>query len=165
MLSDMDVFVGDVAIAIYSRLVGRPLQRLRARRLAKRGKIRSILFAADNPGVLPARVLDGVAEVWEGRIRLWGADLWIQDVELPPEAGPLGVFDEISRRRPRSDWDGDLVFGPRTWVYTLRTHQGRVRWAVLDWQAGTALAMLGFPDRAPDHPEPGIPHGGRGPGR
>jgi hypothetical protein len=75
MLSDMDVFVVDVAIAIYSRLVGRPLQRLRARRLAKRGKIRSILFAADNPRVLPARVLDGVAEVWEGRIRLWGADL------------------------------------------------------------------------------------------
>jgi hypothetical protein len=152
MLSDMDVFVVDVAIEIHSRFVGRPLQRLRARRLAKRGKIRSILFAADKPGVLPARVLDGVAEVWEGRIRLWGADLWIQDMELPPEAGPLGVFDENSRRRPRADWDGDLVFGARTWVYTLRTHQGRVRWSVLDWQAGTALTMLGFPDRAPDTP-------------
>jgi hypothetical protein len=38
-----------------------------------------------------------------------------------------------------------LVFCPPTLVYTLRTHRDHVKWAVLDWQAETALAMLGFP--------------------
>jgi hypothetical protein len=141
--------VFDVAIAGYSGLVGRPLQRRRARRLAQGGKIRSVLFAPDNPRVLPTRVLDGAAEVWEGRIRLWTADLWIQDVELPAEVGPLETFDAKGRIR-RSD--GDLWFRPRTSVYTLRTHQGRVKWAVLDWQADTALELLGFPGGAPDTP-------------
>jgi hypothetical protein len=141
--------VFDVAIVAYSRLVGEPLQRRRALRLAKGGKIRCVLFGADNPRVMPTRVLDGAAEVWERRIRLWSADLWVQDVELPPTAGPLEVFDEKGRLR-RSD--GDLLFRPRTRVFTLRTHQGRVKWAVLDWQADTALAMLGFSGEASHAP-------------
>jgi hypothetical protein len=138
--------VFDVVIAGYSGLAGRPLQRRRARRLAKSGRIRSVLFAADNARVLPTSLLDGAAEVWEGRIRLWGTDLWIQDVEFPPVSGPRDMSEELGRFR-RSD--GNLLFGPRTWIYTLRTHQGRVRWAVLDWQAETALTMLGFPQKAP----------------
>jgi hypothetical protein len=101
--------VFDVAIAGYSGLVGRPLQRRRALRLAKGGKIRSVLFAADNPRVLPTRVLDGAAEVWEGRIRLWGTDLWIQDVAFPPVSGPRDMSEELGRFR-RSD--GDLLFSP-----------------------------------------------------
>ena len=125
--------VFDVAITGYSRLVGLPMQRVRARRLAKRGKIRSVLFSASNPRVLPTRMLDGAAEVWEGRIRLWGTDLWVQDVQLPAESGP-------SRERA----DGDLLFRPRTSIFTLRTHNGHVKWAVLEWQADTALAMLGY---------------------
>jgi hypothetical protein len=48
--------VFDLAILGYSRFVGEPLQRRRARRLAKRGKIRCVLFGADNPRVLPTRV-------------------------------------------------------------------------------------------------------------
>lgn len=138
--------VFDVGIAVYSRLVGRPLQRHRARRLAKSGKIRCVLFATDGPAVLPTRVLDGVAEVWDGRIRLWKVDLWIQDVAGPPEAGPLDNVDDKGRFRPS---DGDLLFRPPTWIFTLRTHRGCVKWAVLDWQAEAAIAMLGFPDRSP----------------
>jgi hypothetical protein len=126
--------------------MGRPWQRRRARRLAKRGKIRCALFGASNPGVLPTRALDGAAEVWEGRIRLWDADLWVQDVEFPPEPGAFVKLDEKGRHWPA---DERLLFCPPTLVYTLRTHRGRVKWAVLDWQADTALAMLGFPTTTP----------------
>lgn len=124
----------DVIIEAYSGFVGRPLQRLRARRLARRGKIRSVLFDPENPRVLPTRVLFGAAEVWDGRIKLFDADLWVQGVEGPPEHGPA---------RERSD--GDLIFRPKTLIYTLRTHQGAVKWTVLEWQAELALTLLGFP--------------------
>src|SRR3954453_4499198 len=67
------------------------------------GKIRSALFGANNPRVLPTRMLDGAADVWEGRIRLWGADLWVQDVDFPAKSGPS-----------RDRGDGALVFRPRT---------------------------------------------------
>lgn len=90
-------------------------------------------------------MLDGAAEVWDGRIRLWDADLWVQDVEFPPELGAVERRDEKGRHWPA---DERLLFGPPTLVYTLRTHRGRVKWAVLDWQADTALAMLGFPSAA-----------------
>lgn len=133
----------DVVIEGYSRAVGRPLQRRRARRLAKQGKIRSVLFDPDGPDVLPSDRVDGAAEVWPGRIRLWDAHVWVQGVEFPPQAGPLEQFDEEGKFRPQTG--GDLLFRPRTWIYTLRTHKGRVKWAVLDFQADTALDMLGFP--------------------
>ncbi|HSE69933.1 MAG TPA: hypothetical protein VLA97_04175 [Nocardioidaceae bacterium] len=136
----------DVVLAGWSRAVGRPLQRCRARRLAQQGKIRSVLFDPDGPGVLPSDRIDGAAEVWPGRIRLWDADVWVQGVELPPQAGPLEPFDEEGTFRPETR--GDLLFRPRTCIYTLRTHKGRVKWAVLDFQADSALDMLGFP---PDH--------------
>lgn len=126
--------VFDVAIEAYSGLVGRPLQRVRAKRLARRGKIRSVLFDPENPRVLPTKVIFGAAEVWERRIKLFDADLWIQDVEGPPEHGP-------TERRS----DGDLIFRPKTLIYTLSTHRGTVKWTVLEWQAEDAMRMLGFP--------------------
>jgi hypothetical protein len=46
--------------------IGRPLQRMRARRLARRGKVRSVLFSPSNPRVLKTIVLDGAAEVGVG---------------------------------------------------------------------------------------------------
>ena len=142
MFDFLGTFVFDAAIEVYSRLVGRPWQRRRARRLAKHGKIRCALFGASSASVLPTRVLDGAAEVWEGRIRLWDADLWVQDVEFPPRPGMFTRGDARGRHLPA---DERLLFCPPTLVYTLRTHRGTVQWAVLDWQADTALAMLGFP--------------------
>jgi hypothetical protein len=124
----------DVIIEGYSAFVGRPLQRLRAKRLARRGKIRSVLFDPENPRVLPTRLLFGAAEVCERRIQLFDADLWVQGVEGPPVHGPA---------RERSD--GDLIFRPKTLIYTLRTHRGTVKWTVLEWQAEHALTLLGFP--------------------
>jgi len=124
----------DVVIDIYSTLVGRPLQRLRAKRLGRRGKIRSVLFDPENPRVLPTRVLMGAAEVWDGRIRLFDADLWVQGIEGAPESGP-------SPERS----NGDLIFRPKTLIYRLRTHNGTVRWTVLELQAEHALTLLGFP--------------------
>lgn len=92
--------------------------------------------------MLPTRMLDGAAEVWEGRIRLWDADLWVQEVELPPTPGTFTRLDAKGRHWPA---DERLLFRPAAWVYTLRTHRGHVKWAVLDWQAETALPMLGVP--------------------
>ena len=119
--------VFDVAIEAYSLAVGRPLQRRRARRLAKRGKVRSVLFGAEFPGILPTTRLDGAAEVWEGRIRLWNADLWVQDVELPPT---LGVYTRLTEKGRHHPADERMLFCPPTLVYTLRTHRGRVKWSV-----------------------------------
>ncbi len=150
MIDLLPPVVFDLFIEAYGLLAGRPLQRRRARRLAKRGKIRSVLFGANPAGVLPSQSLDGAAEVWEGRIRLWDADLWVQDVDLPPEAGPLKDLDDRGNVRPS---DGNLAFRPKTAIFTLRTHRGHVRWTVLAWQADEALAMLGFgqPESEP-HP-------------
>src|SRR4051794_39487241 len=97
----------DVIIEDYLTVVGRPLQRLQAKRLARRGKIRSALFDPENPRVLPTRLLFGAAKVWERRIKLFDADLWVQGVEGPIVHGPA---------RERSD--GDLIFRPRTLIYT-----------------------------------------------
>jgi hypothetical protein len=58
----------------------------------------------------------------------------VQGVEGPPERGPS---TEIS--------DGSLIFRLKTLIYTLRTHQGTVKWTVLDWQAEQALTLPGFP--------------------
>lgn len=102
----------DVFTEVFSALVGRPLQRVRARRLARRGKFRCALFGPENPRVLPTRRLFGAAEVWEGRIKLFTADLWIQGVEGHPERGPRAEHS-----------DGDLLFRPKT----LITRCGRTR--------------------------------------
>ena len=141
VLDFLGPFAFDASIEAYSFFVGRPWQRRRARRLAKHRKIRCALFGASNPGVLPTRVLDGAAEVWDGRIRLWDAELWVQGVSFLPLQG---LSRDSTRKgdigQPTSDW-----CSARTLVYTLRTHRDHVKWAVLDWQAETALAMLGFP--------------------
>jgi len=129
---------------LYARYVGRPWQRRRARRLIKQGRVRSILFDGDE-GVLPSRSLDGVAEVWEGRIRLWDADLWIRSVDATAEIGPVDPFKD-GKLKPS---DGDLAFRPRTSIYTLHTHKGgRVKWTILEFQAQEALTLLGVPSVA-----------------
>lgn len=141
MIDFLGPAVFDVLIEIYGRFVGRPWQRVRARRLARRGKIRCALFSPAPATVLHTRSLDGSAEVWEGRIRLWGAEVWVQGVEFPGEPGPLSDVDDKGRVRPA---EGTLTFRPKTTIFNLRTHNGTVRWAVLDWQAEEALLMLGF---------------------
>jgi hypothetical protein len=60
----------DLLIIVFSKFVGRPLQRLRAKRLAMRGKVNCVLFAPENPRVMRGRFVSGAAEVWPGRIRV-----------------------------------------------------------------------------------------------
>lgn len=135
-----DVVV-EVIFYLYGRFVGRPWQKSRAQRLISHGKVRSALFDGDD-GVLPWSHLDGVAEVWEGRLQLHGADLWIRSVDGDVEAGPIDPFATGRLKRP----DDQLTFRPKTSIFTLRTHTGgRVRWAVLDFQAQEALELLGVP--------------------
>ncbi len=138
-----DVVV-EVIFYLYGRFVGRPWQKRRAQRLITQGKVRSALFDGDH-GVLPWSHLDGVAEVWEGRLQLSGADLWIHSVDGEVEAGPIDPFATGRFKRP----DDQLTFGPKTSIFTLRTHSGgRVRWAVLDFQAEKALEFLSVPTTA-----------------
>ena len=135
-----DVVV-EIIFYLYGRFIGRPWQQRRARRLIGEGKVRSALFDGDD-GVLPWSHHDGVAEVWEGRLRLTGADLWIRSVDAEVEAGPIDPFATGRMKRP----DDRLTFGPKTSIFTLRTHTGgHVRWAVLDFQAEQALGLLGVP--------------------
>lgn len=135
----------EVLGALYSRVVGRPWQRRRAERLIRQGKVRSILFEADQ-GVLHSRSVNGVAEVSEKRLRLQDVDLWVRGIEGPAEAGPIDPFEHDGRFRPT---DGNLQFQPPTRIYTLRLHTGAtVKWVVLASQANQALALLGFVDRA-----------------
>lgn len=133
--------VVEVISYLYGRFVGRPWQRRRARRLITHGKVRSALFDGDDR-VLPSRRLDGAAEVWEGRIRLWDADLWIRSRDEDVESGSVDPFKTGKMKRT----DDHLAFRPRTSIFTLHTHTGgRVRWAVLDFQAREALELLGVP--------------------
>lgn len=129
----LGVQVFDVIGLLFSRVVGRPAQRWRARRLARKGKVNCVLFAPSSPSVLPRRLLSGAAEISPGRLHLYDADLWVTGVELPGDAGP---------GEDRSD--GDLLFRPPARTFTLRTHRGTVRWTVLAWQADWAVDRLGF---------------------
>ncbi|GAA2143178.1 hypothetical protein GCM10009844_15340 [Nocardioides koreensis] len=136
----LDVLV-EVMASLYARLIGRPWQRRRAERLVKQGKVRCVLFDADE-GALAGRTVDGVAEVSEKRLRVQGAELRVSRIEGPPEQGPTDPFSHDGRFQPPA---GRLVFEPRTRIYRLRLHNGStVRWAVLAFQAGQALALLGL---------------------
>jgi hypothetical protein len=127
------------------RFVGRPWQRRRADRLIIEGRVRSVLFEADD-GVLPVPYLSGVAEVSDRRIQMSGTELWVRDIEGEPEEGPIHPF-ATGTHRPS---DGNLAFRPRTAIFTLRLHNGsRVRWTVLQHQADRALVLLGFAGKAP----------------
>lgn len=107
----------EVLGAIYERFVGRPRQRQRADRLITEGRVRSILFDADD-GVLPVPCLDGVADVSEKRIQMWGTELWVHDIEGDPDEGPIYPFADGTYRPS----DGNLAFRPRTASFTLRLH-------------------------------------------
>lgn len=103
--------------------------------------MRCVLFDADE-GVLPGPSIDGVAEVSEKRLRLHDVELWIRGIEGPMEAGPIDPFSHDGKFHPSN---GNLLFEPRTCIYRLRLHNGSaVRWSVLAFQAGQALALLGF---------------------
>jgi hypothetical protein len=133
---------------INDRFVGRPWQRRRADRLIIEGRVRSILFEADD-GVLPIPYIDGVAEVSNKRIQMRGTELWVWDIEGEPDEGPIHPFAD-GKHRPS---DGNLAFHPRTAIFTLRLHNGsRVRWTVLQHQADRALALLGFAGRINSEP-------------
>jgi hypothetical protein len=128
-------------VPLCARLVGRPWQQRRAERLIKQGKVRCVLFDAD-AGVLPGRSVGGVADVSEKRLRLQGMELWVRGIEGPPDVGPIDPFSHDGKFHPS---EGNLVFAPRTCIYRLRLHNGStVRWSVLAFQAGQALALLGF---------------------
>lgn len=134
-----DVFgpwVVDPAVMLFERCVGRPTQRRRARRLLRRGRVRSVLFGAEPADQLSSGELDGVAQVSPGRIRMWDADLRVLGVDPGVETGPLLDAD----RRPL---EGNLAFLPTTAVLTLRTERGRVRWTVLAEQADEARRLIG----------------------
>lgn len=136
----LDAFV-EILASLYARLVGRPWQRRRAGRLINQGRVRSILFDADE-GVLRGRSVDGVAEVSEKRLRIHDVDLWVHGIEGPSAEGPLDPFSQDGTFRPS---DGNLTFEPPTRIYRLRLHnEATVRWAVLAFQAGEALSLLGF---------------------
>lgn len=114
--------------------VGRPLQRQRARRLARRGKLNCVLFSPSNDAVMPTSVISGSVEVFSGRLCIWKeTDLWVTGIDLPGESGP-------GERRA----DSDLWFRPASRIFTLQTHRGTVKLAVLDWQADWVIAQLGF---------------------
>jgi hypothetical protein len=111
----------------YERFAGRPWQRRRADRLIAKGRVRSILFDADD-GVLPFPCLDGVAEVSDRRIRLGNTEVWVRDIEGDPAEGPIHPFAEGTHRPSY----GNMAFRPRTAIFTLRLDNGsRVRWTVL----------------------------------
>ncbi|HEY6935474.1 MAG TPA: hypothetical protein VI452_18940 [Marmoricola sp.] len=135
----------EVLVALYARVVGRPWQRRRAERLIKQGKVRCILFDADE-GALPRRSVDGVAEVSDKRLRLQDVDLWVRGIEGPPGQGPIDPFEGDGTFRPT---DGNLPFQPPTRIYRLRLHSGAtVGWVVLAAQADEAVGLLGFGDRS-----------------
>ena len=131
----------EVIVSLYARLVGRPWQRRRAERLIKQGKVRCVLFDADE-GVLPGRSVDGVADVSEKRLRLQGLELWVRGIAGPPDEGPIDPFSQDGKFYPS---EGNLVFEPPACIYRLRLHNGStVRCSVLAFQAGQVLALLGF---------------------
>lgn len=131
----------EVILSLYGRLVGRPWQRRRAVGLIKQGKVRCVLFDADER-VIPGRFVDGVAEVSEKRLRIQGVELGVRGIAGPTDEGPIDPFSQDGRFRPS---DGNLVFGPRTCIYRLRLQDGAtVQWSVLAFQAGQAVALLGF---------------------
>lgn len=131
----------EIIVSLYARLVGRPWQGRRAQRLIKQGKVRCVLFDADE-GVLPGRSLDGVADVSEKRLRLQGVELWVRGIEGPRDDGPIDPFSHDGKFHPSV---GNMVFEPRTCIFRLRLHNGStVRWSVLAFQAGQVLALLGF---------------------
>jgi len=114
--------------------IGRPLQRQRATRLARRGMLNCVLSSPSNDSVLPTRVVTGSVEVLPGRLRLWEeTDLWIKAIDLPGDAGP-------GERRHVSD----LWFRPPSRIFTLHTYRGTVRLTVLEWQADWVINQLGF---------------------
>lgn len=129
----MTVFIIEGAILVFRIVIGRPVQRWRARRLATRRRVTCVLRRDKGSAALSVPQLGGAARLSYRRIRLIGEDLTVVDVELPGTRVPAGLQDP-----------GYLWFSPHTRVVKLHTPRGTCTWAVLEWQADWALEQIGF---------------------
>lgn len=131
----------DWIIYLFARWIGRPLQRVRAKRLMGEGRLMcrlsspsaTAVLSPQRPPVVPMNSLAGAAEISHRSLRLKGMKFSISAIEQPGRQGP-----------EEKGGSSDLMFSPPSRIFTLHVNGGTVDWTVLDWQAEWAVSQLGF---------------------
>ena len=128
--------LGQAITEIFGDLIGRRVQRKRARRLASQGRVQCALRDAPAGGK-EAKWRRGTAKVSERRIQFKRRDVVVESADLPGEAQPAGG----------SESGMILWFDPATRILRITTPAGLRELSILESQAQWVINVLELPVR------------------